>query len=91
MTLAALSNGHITATDNSQSALNKLAKKVLEKHLGERVATQNVGMTELGFDSESFDLIWSEVSIYVMGVENALVQWKPLLKERGMLVFSDLG
>lgn len=47
-------------------------------------------MTALPFVPESFDLIWSEGAAYVMGVENALSQWQPLLRDQGCLVLSDL-
>jgi len=90
MVLAGLSAARITATDSQQSALDKLEKKINDKQLADRVVTQCVSMSQLGFTNYRFDLIWAEASIYIMGVENALKQWKPLLKERGMLVFSDL-
>ena len=47
-------------------------------------------MSDLPFDDESFDLIWSEGSAYIIGVEKALTQWKLLLRDQGVLVISDL-
>jgi len=47
-------------------------------------------MTELPFADESFDLVWAEGSAYIMGVENALTQWRTLLQSQGCMVLSDL-
>ena len=37
----------------------------------------------------SFDLLWCEGAAYIMGVEAALEAWRPLLKARGSLAFTD--
>lgn len=88
--LANLSDAKIIAIDNEQSALDRLEEKITEQKLKERITTQCVSMTELKFDNESFDLIWAEASMYIMGVQSALKKFRPLLKKNGMLVFSDL-
>ncbi len=46
-------------------------------------------MTELPFNKQSFDLIWAEGCAYIMGVTNALKEWKPLLQDNGILMISD--
>ncbi len=90
MTLAALSDAQIVAIDNEPSVLQRLDEKIRARDLNNRVSTQCISMTELNFNDKSFDLIWAEASIYIMGVENALSAFKPLLKENGFFVFSDL-
>ena len=90
MLLARLSNAKVTAIDNEQSALNRLETKIHRNRLSERVSTLCVSMTELNFENDSFDLIWAEASIYIMGVQMALSKWKPLLNKNGVMVFSDL-
>lgn len=80
----------ITAVDNEQSALTALSSRLENDEVSSRVTTVCASMTELDFDEASFDLIWSEGSAYIMGVINALTQWKPLLKKNGFLVMSDL-
>ncbi len=37
-----------------------------------------------------FDLIWSESAIYSIGRINAFTRWRPLLRPRGWLIFSDV-
>lgn len=90
ISLERLSNAEIIATDNEQSALDKLEDKIKQHNLSERVSTKCISMTELNFGTKKFDVIWAEASAYVMGIENALKKWKSLLIDDGALVFSDL-
>ncbi|MDN3653435.1 MerR family transcriptional regulator [Thalassotalea ponticola] len=89
--IAKLSNAEIVATDNEKLALEQLEDKIKSHGLDNRITTECVSMTELNFAKGAFDVIWAEASAYVMGVENALSKWKPLLKDGGLLVFSDLA
>ncbi|MBQ4810138.1 MerR family transcriptional regulator [Pseudoalteromonas luteoviolacea] len=81
---------HITAIDNEQVALNVVLESFEKLNLTNRITTACTSMTELNYPNERFDLIWSEGSAYIMGVENALHDWKPLLAKSGVLVLSDL-
>ncbi|MGC9404533.1 MerR family transcriptional regulator [Vibrio genomosp. F10 str. 9ZC157] len=88
--LADNSNAHITAVDNEPVAIEQLDKKIQNAQLHERISPVYASMTELPFQAKSFDAIWAEGCVYVMGMENALKQWKPLLKDNGVLMVSDL-
>ncbi|GMQ48342.1 MerR family transcriptional regulator [Vibrio sp. 10N] len=88
--LAENSTAHITAIDNEQLALDRLTKRFEALGLSERLNTVSASMTELLFEPQSFDLIWAEGSAYIMGVEKALSQWKPLLAEQGCIMLSDM-
>ncbi|WP_462152545.1 MerR family transcriptional regulator [Pseudoalteromonas xiamenensis] len=88
--LAKLSDAHIVAIDNEQSALDRLSAKIALLNLDARISTDCMSMTGLEFADGRFDLIWAEASIYVMGVQNALQQWKRVLNDNGCIVFSDL-
>ena len=90
LVLAKNLTAHITAIDNEQSALDSLSNALDNECLKDQVEPICASMTELPFDIKSFDMIWSEASAYIMGVENALSKWTPLLKDNGILVFSDL-
>ncbi|REL29244.1 methyltransferase domain-containing protein [Thalassotalea euphylliae] len=83
----------ITAVDNEETALASV-KQMLQSQpkvkLKSSVKTLCATMTDLPFEPNSFDMIWAESSAYIMGVENALTAWKPLLTDNGLLVFSDL-
>lgn len=88
--LAENCTANITAVDNELSVINFLTLKIQNDGLNSRVTPLCVSMTELPFDNSSFDLIWAEGCAYIMGVKNALSKWKPLLKDGGILVLSDL-
>ncbi len=88
--LADNSTAHITAVDNEPIAIEQLNKKIQNAQLHERISPVCASMTELPFQAKSFDAIWAEGCVYIMGMENALKQWKPLLKDNGVLMVSDL-
>ncbi len=86
--LAEQSSAQITAIDNDQEAINELQTKFDD--YADKVTFECASMTDLPFTEQSFDLIWSEGSAYIMGVNNAFKQWRNLLKDGGVLVVSDL-
>ncbi len=92
MELAKLSDGQVTGVDINQTLLGRLEKKIKEAGLSERVKTVHCSMTEMNFPIESFDIIWAEGSIAIIGFERGLIEWGRLLKPNGvMVVHDDLG
>ncbi|NCP65851.1 MAG: MerR family transcriptional regulator [Paraglaciecola sp.] len=87
--LAKHTQAEIVAVDNEQSALDELGERLTEQ-LDARVTLSCASMTDLPFSPESFDCIWSEAAAYIMGVEQALTQWRKLLTDSGFMVISDL-
>ena len=47
-------------------------------------------MDNLSFGNQIFDLIWSEGAIYIMGFEKGIKQWRPFLKDHGILAVSEI-
>ncbi|MGB1221529.1 MAG: MerR family transcriptional regulator, partial [Alcanivoracaceae bacterium] len=90
VTLAQNSEAHITALDNEQSALDRLQQKLQDLGLTERVETVCQSMLDMDFGGRTFDLIWAEASVYIMGFEKALRAWKKHLSGQGVIVVSDL-
>ncbi|HGS4462782.1 TPA: MerR family transcriptional regulator [Vibrio metschnikovii] len=88
--LAKYTQAEIVAVDNEQSALDELGERLTEQGLDTRVTLSCASMTVLPFAPESFDCIWSEAAAYIMGVEQALSQWRKLLTDSGFMVVSDL-
>ncbi|MCW8330851.1 MerR family transcriptional regulator [Photobacterium sp. SDRW27] len=88
--LAKNSFAMITAVDNDEPALERLTERLADAGLADRVTTQCASMTDLPFEAASFDVIWAEGSAYIMGVTNAMEQWRSLLTDGGVLVISDL-
>ncbi len=90
LVLANHSSANITAIDNDQPSLTRLMARATEQGLANKISTLCASMTDMPFEAETFDLIWAEGSAYIMGVANALKQWRQLLTNDGVLVFSDL-
>lgn len=88
--LARISGGTITALDNYQPMLNTLNNNARQEGLPGRITTVNGSMFELPFAPRTFDLIWSEGAIFIIGFEKGLCEWKPLLKKGGYLVVSEM-
>ena len=89
MELARLSQGEIIGIDIDQPALDKLAKKIREAGYSGRVQAVNCSMVDMAFPDESFDIIWSEGSIFVIGFIKGLQEWKRFLKPNGFIVIHD--
>ena len=87
--LAKLSNGEIIAIDINQSLLDKLNRKIEEEGFSNRVKTMKCSLFEIDFPDESFDIIWAEGSISIIGFEKGLKEWNRLLRTNGFLVVHD--
>jgi cyclopropane fatty-acyl-phospholipid synthase-like methyltransferase len=88
--LAGNTSGTITALDNHQPFLDELDRRVSREGLTERIKVVNGSMFSLDFAKESFDIIWSEGAIFIIGFEQGLEQFKPLLKPGGYMAVTDL-
>ena len=87
--LAKLSNGEIIGIDINQSLLDKLNRKIKEESFSNRMKTMKYSLFKIDFPDESFDIIWAEGSIYIIGFEKGLKEWHRLLKTNGFLVVHD--
>jgi ubiquinone/menaquinone biosynthesis C-methylase UbiE len=88
--LAKISPGKIVALDIYQPFLDLVMRNAEEAGVASRVKTVNQSMFDMDFERESFDIIWAESSIFIMGFEKALGVWGTFLKSRGYLVVSEL-
>ena len=84
--LAKLSEGEVVGVDIDQSLLDELNRKIEREGLSDRVETKKCSMFEMDFPNESFDIIWAEGSIFVIGLERGLKEWRRLLRPGGFLV-----
>ena len=89
MELARLSNGEIIGLDVNQDLLDILAAKIKKSGLSDRVKVVNCSILDMEFPNESFDIIWSEGSIFIIGFKRGLQEWKRFLKPNGFLVVHD--
>jgi ubiquinone/menaquinone biosynthesis C-methylase UbiE len=89
MELARLSDGQIIGLDINQRLLDILATKIEKAGLSHRVKPLRCSMFDMDFPDESFDVIWAEGSISVIGFNRGLKEWRRFLKPDGFLVVHD--
>jgi ubiquinone/menaquinone biosynthesis C-methylase UbiE len=87
--LARLSTGQLIGVDIDQACLDKLARKAEAAGWADRVKALHCSLFALEFPDESFDIIWAEGSIAIIGFERGLKEWRRLLKPHGFMVLHD--
>lgn len=87
--LASLTNGEILGMDIDKIALNKLEKKIREKGLADQIVTKHGSLLKTGLKKESFDFIWAEGVIHIIGFKKGLKACHELLKPGGFLVLAE--
>jgi ubiquinone/menaquinone biosynthesis C-methylase UbiE len=88
--LAKLSGAKIVALDFHQPFLDQLTVSAEKENLQDKIETVLGSMLDMKFENKSFDLIWSEGAIFVIGFEKGLREWKHLLSDNGYLVVSEM-
>jgi len=89
MELARLTAGQIVGLDIDQASLDEFDQKIKLSGLSARVRTLKCSMSQIDFPDESFDIIWAEGSIFLIGFERGLREWRRILKINGFLVVHD--
>ncbi|MDQ6944555.1 MAG: class I SAM-dependent methyltransferase [Candidatus Eremiobacteraeota bacterium] len=89
--LARRSRRSVTAVDVHQPFLDELMRRAHEVKLAEYIRPVRASMDALPFEPESFDIVWSEGAIYIMGFERGLRAWQPLVRHGGYVVVSELS
>lgn len=89
MELGRLAGGQIIGMDINPALLEKLEGKIEKAGQADRIKVVQCSLVELDFEEESFDVIWSEGSIWFIGFEKGLKEWKRFLKPNGFLVVHD--
>ncbi len=88
--LAKLSDGEIIGIDIFQQYLDQLKVSIEKENLKDRVKAVNQSMFEIKYPEEFFDIIWAEGSIFVMGFEKGLSEWKKYIKPNGYLAVHEM-
>jgi SAM-dependent methyltransferase len=91
MALARLTEGEVVGIDTHQPYLDRLSERVEQAGLTDRVRAVNCSMFEMNFPDESFDIIWAEGSIYIMGFERGLTAWQRFIKPKSFLVVHEMA
>jgi SAM-dependent methyltransferase len=80
----------ITAVDIHQPYLDSLRQRAGRAGSGDRITTLCVSMDDLPVPPASFDVIWAEGSIFVIGFEKGLRYWKQFLRPAGVMAVTEL-
>jgi ubiquinone/menaquinone biosynthesis C-methylase UbiE len=89
--LSKLSSVRIVALDNHQPFLEDLSRRAEKEGVSDRIRPVKGDMFNLNYENNSFDLIWSEGAIYIIGFEKGLREWKKFLTANEYLVVSELS
>jgi SAM-dependent methyltransferase len=89
--LAKLSQGDVVGLDIHQQYLDELTKKAECAGLSDRVKAMKCSMFEMDFSDETFDIIWAEGSIFIVGFERGLKDWRRFLKPNGFLTVHEMA
>ncbi|MER5307424.1 bifunctional class I SAM-dependent methyltransferase/N-acetyltransferase [Streptomyces sp. NPDC002773] len=100
--LAAEAGADVTAVDTHEPFLAELRESAAARGLdgsvrsdsspirtGGSVRTLRADMGALPFPDGSFDLVWAESSVFVLGFDRALAEWRRLLAPGGTLVLTE--
>jgi len=90
MDLASLCGGEIVALDNHAPYLAQVKARAARDRVSQRVTTCLGDMASLPFPPATFDLIWSEGAIYIIGFASGLKLWKPFLKPGGFVAVTEI-
>jgi len=83
-------DGEVVAVDFYEKYLKEAQQSVEQSGL-KNITFQQADMNALPFDDASFDIIWSEGAIYIMGFEKGLMEWKRLLKPGGTIAVTEIS
>ncbi|MFJ7957482.1 GNAT family N-acetyltransferase [Streptomyces sp. NPDC096319] len=87
--LAAEAGARVTAVDTHEPFLAELRESAAARGLDGSIRTLNADMGALPFPDGSFDLVWAESSVFVLGFDRALAAWRRLLAPGGTLVVTE--
>ena len=82
--------GAITAVDNHGPFLEELIRRAKGADVSDHLQTLEADMANIAFDGGDYDLIWSEGSLYNMGVDAGLKHFRAGLKPGGVMALSEL-
>lgn len=89
--LAQITDGAIVAVDNRLSFIDQLKASSAKMGFNDRISPLIADMNNLPFQNDSFDLIWAEGSIFIIGVATGLRKWRPLMKRNATIAFTHVA
>ncbi|PWC55171.1 class I SAM-dependent methyltransferase [Azospirillum sp. TSO22-1] len=82
----------VTAIDIHEPFLGETQRRIDDAGLGRRLRVERRSMLELdgAYPPESFDLLWAEGAIYVIGFGRGLERWRRLMRPGALAAVSEL-
>jgi len=88
--LAKMTDGTIYAIDIFDQFLDQLKQSIKKEKLEDRIKPLNQSMEEIQFPENHFDIIWAEGSIFIIGFEQGIKEWKKYIKPNGYLAVHEM-
>lgn len=80
----------IVAVDIHQPFLEEVEAVAAREGMADRIKTLLADLADPPFADGSFDLVWSEGAIYVIGFEEGLKRWRRLLQSGGFVAVTEV-
>jgi len=87
--LLRLGGGTVVALDLLPQMIARVKEAVEAAGFAHRLETVQADMNEAAFEPASFDVIWSEGAIYLVGFEEGLAKVRDLVKPGGYVAVSE--
>jgi ubiquinone/menaquinone biosynthesis C-methylase UbiE len=89
--LAQVTRSSIVALDIHRPYLHELRARTADAGVSKRVHLMHASMLDVPVMSEGIDAIWAEGSIYIIGFEKGLRDWRRLLRPGGYVAATHLS
>lgn len=89
LVLARALHTRVIAIDLHQPYLDQLRRDATDQGLSPLIETLRMDMGALDILPGTVDLIWSEGAAYILGFEESLRRWRPLLKLGGLMAVTE--
>lgn len=81
----------IIAIDTHRPFLDHLRENAKKEDVLNKIEATEMSMFRIDFEAESFDIIWCEGGIFIIGFKRGLRGWKKYIKSDGYLVVTEVS
>jgi len=88
--LARLSRGRVVGLDTQRTELAHLREAIRSTEIAHRILVVAALMQHPPFSRGTFDVLWSEGAIHIVGLDRGLPMFRPYLRPAGFLVIHEM-
>lgn len=81
----------VLAIDTHAGYLKMLRELAQTQGVDELIETLQLDMKDIHERNESYDLIWCEGAIYILGFEEGLKRWQPILNKNACIALTEIS